>query len=1702
MITTDCCISINIPWDDPRFEIANQLFRDLKYDEAILVYDEILKTYPDHPRALHASGFLLHKTGFPGEALARIKKALLLKPDFARAYNSLGSVYMHTGQIPEALQSYSKAIHLTPDCYGFYSNYLFCLECDGTASASKRFNEALACSDLHFKPILPRKTFPNLIDPEKPLRIGMVSPDFGVHPVGMFLLPLLDFNDRGKYRFVCYSTNERHDDVATLLRKNSMLWRDISNMSDEDTCKLIEYDRIDLLIDLSGYTGDNRLPLFARRAAPIQITWLGYSSTTAVPAIDYIFTDAAAVLPGEECFFTEKIIKLAKSRFCYFPIGNVPDVSSSPLVSKGYCTFGSFNNLSKISPEVISLWARVMRVVEDSRIVMKNRFFTDAWLRNRYLDLFEANGISANRIEFRQFSSHDDMLAEYADIDIALDPFPFCGGMTSCNALWMGVPVVTLHSDRPIGRQTQGFLKLAGLEELVAENPEEYIEIVVKLVSKPERLAVIRQTLRDRLAASPLCDPHTFVRSFEERVRTVWLDWCNAQQPVRNYLWDDPRFDEAFILFQSALKEGESPENAYTLYIRLLSDYPDHPRALHALGVVLHYQGESDDGIAHIKRAIQLKPDFADAYNNLGNVYNEIKRFTEAENCFRQFVALRPNSHVAYKNLARALLENGKYEEALFACNKALEILPDYTDGLLTLGNVLMASGEALQALRLSRRANELVPQDPFIHSNLLYTMNFIANVKQEEIYLESLRWGKRFADSKISRRPHLNLPDPGRKLRIGYVSGDFKLHPVSYHLKQVIEHHDRNGFEIYLYSTFNKSDIMTESLKEHAENWRMVASLSDERLEEMIRVDGIDILVDLAGHTAFNRLGLFAMKPAPIQVSWIGYFNTTGMKAMDYLISDKITIPASQECWIREKVVRLPNGRFCYDPPSFMPCVGALPAIINRYITFGSFNRLVKITKQTILIWSSVLNTVKNSRLIIKADALGELSIAERIIKLFEEQGIKPNRLDLRSDSKHPEMLAQYNDIDIALDTFPFNGGVTTCEALWMGVPVITLSGHTPISRQSASLLASCGLSSLIAYTQDEFVAIAKNLAKNINALANMRFAMREQLVRSPLYDGRLFTSNLEHAYRDMWYFWCNTQKEVARISFSSKTSFEEYYNAAIDRMDHDDYLSAVNLFRYALRKRPDSANAHNNMGISLSNLGKEYYRQAAFSLRKAISFNPLLGEAYKNLGRVLDQMKQARYCQEALDAFETAVKLLPHDADALYMLANFRISLGQPAEALALYQKAMQLAPDNANILANAIFAMNYLPDCSQNVILSESLRWDLKHGWEGERHDFSDRHSDSPKLRIGYVSGDLHKHPVGIFFQAVAVNHDREFCEIYCYSNRDKIRIDEVRMVIRNNVEFWRDVRELSDNELYSLILSDKIDILVDLSGYTAENRLQVFSRRAAPVQVSWLGYYNTTGISAIDYVISDETTVPIGFEKWYSEKVVRLPHSRFCYTPSYVCPDVEPLPALQAGKITFGSFNNFSKLTEDVIEAWSQILLRVPKSRIVLKWKNFTEKNIKEHYQLLFEIHGISARRIEFRDASPTFLMQDEYNDIDIALDPFPFSGGLTSCEALWMGVPVVTYASDRPVSRQTAGFLRTIGGLDELIAESLEDYIDKAVNLAGKIQYLADMRAGLRQRFVSSPLCDGQRFTADLESIYRNFWNKWKQSSTDPDNSKG
>ena len=427
-----------------------------------------------------------------------------------------------------------------------------------------------------------------------------------------------------------------------------------------------------------------------------------------------------------------------------------------------------------------------------------------------------------------------------------------------------------------------------------------------------------------------------------------------------------------------------------------------------------------------------------------------------------------------------------------------------------------------------------------------------------------------------------------------------------------------------------------------------------------------------------------------------------------------------------------------------------------------------------------------------------------------------------------------------------------------------------------------------------------------------------------------------------------------------------------------------------------------------------------------------------------------------------------------------------GRPGEALPAYDRTIALMPDWAQAHSNRIMAMNYIATISNAEILAAARAF-------GDRFDQPDRrpHATGPlstdrRLRIGYVSGDFILHAVGFFLAPVLAARDRRAVEIFCYSNNPVV--DEMTAQLQQASDHWRAIHDLSDAEAAEVIRADGIDILVDLSGHTDKSRLPLFGLKPAPVQASWIGYFGTTGMKSIDYILLDPVSAPPGAEGFYSESVVRLPHGRFTHLAPPYTPEVADPPCLTKNFVTFGSFNNVAKIGPEVIRVWAEILRANPRSRLLLKWMSFQETQLRRRFLAAFAAHGIAEDRIELRGPSSHRDSMLEYRDLDIALDPFPFCGGLTSCDCLLMGVPIVTLPDERLASRQTLAFLAQMGMAD-LAAASPEDYVAKATALAGDPGRLRELRAALRPAFQTAPFNDPARFTSALEAAYKTMWRR-------------
>jgi protein O-GlcNAc transferase len=423
------------------------------------------------------------------------------------------------------------------------------------------------------------------------------------------------------------------------------------------------------------------------------------------------------------------------------------------------------------------------------------------------------------------------------------------------------------------------------------------------------------------------------------------------------------------------------------------------------------------------------------------------------------------------------------------------------------------------------RHAFQINPDFSAAHSSLLLGINYNSRYDIQTIFFEHLLFSEKFEkplSSTISS--HTNDRSLARRLKIGYVSPDFRKHSVAYFIEPIIASHSRVHFEVFCYSNSLVIDEVTKRIQNYSDQWRSIVGMSDENVAKLIRDDKIDILIDLSGHTADNRMLLFARKPAPVQVSWIGYPATTGLSNMDYRIVDSYTDPPGiTEQFYTEKLLRLPDSFLCYRPPDESPQIVKLPVMVSGHVTFGSFNKYAKVSPVLLDLWIKILKMIPRSHLLLKAKSLGDTAVKKNFVARFTKEGIDRKRIELLAlTSSLREHLNLYNRVDIGLDTFPYNGTTTTCEALWMGVPVITLAGKTYASRVGSSLLANVGLINLIAKTPDEYIEIAIQLAMDTKRLQLLRESLRTVMIQSPLTDAKRFTAYLEKIYHKMWVDWC----------------------------------------------------------------------------------------------------------------------------------------------------------------------------------------------------------------------------------------------------------------------------------------------------------------------------------------------------------------------------------------------------------------------------------------------------------------------------------------------------------------------------------------------------------------------------------------------------
>ena len=633
----------------------------------------------------------------------------------------------------------------------------------------------------------------------------------------------------------------------------------------------------------------------------------------------------------------------------------------------------------------------------------------------------------------------------------------------------------------------------------------------------------------------------------------------------RRALEDQPLDIPIWMNLGTALGEQGKLDDAANCFENVLRQAPDNAQAHYNLGHIRQDQDRSEEAANCYRKAVELNPTYRDAWNNLGIVLKSLKRLDEAESCFRRLLEehgdcailhfnlgnilraqdrngdaaesyrralqIHPEHVESYLNLGLALTSGGHIQEAEQQFRTAMAIRPQFIESYINLSSSMQLQGRLDEAVAIYREAQQIDPNCEVIHGNPLMLKLYQPNVLPEDIFQEHRLWAARFSERLPGATSFPNSRETERRLRIGYVSADFRVHSVGFFIETILKNHDHSQFEITCYSECSDDDHVTDRMRPHADHWYNTFRKSDEDVARRIRDDGIDILIDLSGHTSGNRLLVFGRKPAPIQMTYLGYGTTTGLTAVDYRLTDAVADPPGETDYYTEELLRLPVGILCYSPPENVPAVSELPLVKNNFVTFGSFNALIKLSDETISLWARILNTVPDSRLILKNRSIADSGIQRRITEKFAEQGVAAHRVELLGPTKTiAEHLELYDRIDIGLDPLPYNGATTTCEALWMGIPVVTLRGKAFVGRMTASVLTRVGLESFIAETRDDYVNLAEWWALSAQRLQVLRGDIRKMVANSPLCDQLAYVRGLESAYRDAWRQWCAEDSSVER--------------------------------------------------------------------------------------------------------------------------------------------------------------------------------------------------------------------------------------------------------------------------------------------------------------------------------------------------------------------------------------------------------------------------------------------------------------------------------------------------------------------------------------------------------------------------------------------
>lgn len=1805
--------------------LANQLGQAQR---AVDLISQSLAINANNAAAHSNLGLALHELKRFEAAIASYDRALAINPNHADAHFNRGHALRELKRFPEAIACYEQALAIKPNLDFILGTWLYLkmnlcawdgftehlnaltqgieqgekmvipfslLAMSSSLALQKRAAEIYTASK---HPSAPRLPLPAKHTHAK-IKIGYFSSDFRQHPVSYLTAELFERHDRSRFEIIAFSFHAADVKDAMRLRLEAAFdqFYDVSQQSDQQIVDLARQLEIDIAIDLNGCTDRCRTDIFALRAAPVQVNYLGYLGTMGADYIDYLLADSTLIPTEHQTGYSEKIAYLPHS----FQVNDstlaiadrVFTRTELGLPEQGF-VFCCFNNQYKITPAVFDSWMRILHQVDGSVLWLLG---ANADMEHNLRHAALGKGIATNRLVFANRVPMPEYLAHHRCADLFLDTQPYNAGATASAALWADLPVLTCLGDTLSGRMGASLLHAIGLPELITRNPEEYEALAIQLAAHPEQLSALKHTLAANRLNYPLFDTRLFTQHIESAFQAMFDRYQADLAPEHIYVQaqDTPPVDaNAFAQALSLHQQGQLAA-AETLYTAILHAQPQHSDALHFFGVLKNQQGQALRAVELITRALDINPDNAAAHSNLGLALHALKRFADAIASYDRALAIKPNAE-AYYNRGNSLLALDRFDAALASYDGALSVKPDYLEALSNRGIVLRnlnrfdealgnyqriltikpdsaeaehGCGVILQDLKRFDeaivhydRALTLKPDLAFILGTRLYLKRMICDWRDMQSYLaelmssiargeqaaipfsvlamtDSLAVQKKAAEIYTeTQHPSTSLLPPiakysHKKIRLGYFSADFHRHATAYLMAELFERHDKERFELIAFSfgTVNDKNEMRLRLEAGFDQFHEVSQQSDEDIARLARQLEIDIAIDLKGFTQDYRATIFALRTAPIQVSYLGYPSTMGADYMDYIIADSVLIPEAYQPYYTEKVVYLPDSYQVNDSTrdiadkAFTRAELGLP---EQGFVFCCFNNNYKITPEVFDSWMRIMRRIDGSVLWLLED---NNSVVKNLRREAQARGIAAERLIFAARMPLPEHLARHRLADLFLDTLPYNAHTTTSDALWAGLPVLTCMGEAFAARVAASLLTAVGLPELITSTTEDYEALAIQLATHPEQLAALKQKLAAQRLSCPLFDTARFTRHIESAYQIMYdryqadlapdhiYVTAQSDSVTPVIHAESLQRAHALHLSALLATQRGDWQQAVELLNQSLAINPDNAAAYLDLGSAFQELHN--FNQALASYDRALALKPDYVEAFYNRGNLFLDDQQF---DKAVLSYDSALHLKPHDANTLHNRGIALKNLHRYDEAVASYGQALAINPDTQFLFGDWLYLKmsvcnwdnldQHLDELEQGIqqgkplsvpftvlAFSDSiaLQKQVAVSYAAEKYPSAQllplppKHAHK-KIKIGYFSADFYHHATAYLMAELFERHDKTRFDIVAFSFSPVNHQDALRLRLENAFDRFIDVSQQSDEQVVRLARQLEIDIAIDLKGYTEHSRPNIFAMRAAPIQVNYLGYPSTMGAAYMDYLLADSVLIPDQYQAYYSEKIAYLPHSyqvndakRAIANKTFTRAEL----GLPAHGIVFCCFNSNYKITPAVFDSWMRILHEVDGSVLWLLEDNGSAAN---NLRKEASAGGIDSKRLCFAKRMTLAEHLARHRVADLFLDTSPCNAHTTASDALWAGLPVLTCIGDTFAGRVAASLLTAIG-LPELITDTLEDYEALAIQLATHPKQLAALKQKLATNRLRYPLFDTPLFTQHIESAYQLMFNRYQADLT-------